>query len=115
MLKQLKVRRVKQVNKVNMIKTNKKLYVFMISMMAVISILFLSSSIGHSLEDLEMKIQYKTDQGDVQTWNLKDDYDFDQEWFTKKGKVHFTIDLSHYYDQELNEEVIPLEVEARHE
>src|SRR5690625_2297053 len=113
MLQQLKVRRVRRVNKLNLLETNKRLYVLFISMIAVISILVLSSSKSHSLEDLQMKVQYKTDQGTVETWNLKNVYKFKEEWFTKKDSVTFTLDLSNYYEEGL-EETPPFEVKARH-
>src|SRR5690625_87453 len=114
MLQPLKVRRVRRVNKLNLLEANKRLYVLFISMIAVISILVLSSSKSHSLEDLQMKVQYKTDQGTVETWNLKNDYEFEEEWFTKKDSVTFTVDLSDYYEEELGEEAPPFEVKARH-
>ena len=97
-----------------MLEANKRLYVLFISMIAVISILVLSSSKSHSLEDLQMKVQYKTDQGTVETWNLEDDYEFEQEWFTKKDSVTFTVDLSNYYEEGFGEEAPPFEVKARH-
>src|SRR5690625_4945202 len=111
MPKQLKIRRVKRMNKLDILGIDKRFHILFISMIAVLSILLLSSSKSYSQEELKMKIEYETEQGTPQTWNVKDE--FNQEWFTKKDNISFTVDLSHYKD-ELGEGVIPFAVSASH-
>src|SRR5690625_4089054 len=109
MPKQLKIRRVKRMNKLDILGIDKRFHILFISMIAVLSILLLSSSKSYSQEELKMKIEYETEQGTPQTWNVKDE--FNQEWFTKKDNISFTVDLSYYKDK-LGEEEIPFAVSA---
>src|SRR5690625_1439144 len=113
MPKQLKIRRVKRMNKLNILGIDKRFHILFISMIAVLSILLLSSSKSYSQEDLHMKIEYETEQGTPQTWSVKDEHEFNQEWFTKKDNISFTVDLSYYKDK-LDEGVIPIAVSASH-
>src|SRR5690625_1632850 len=113
MPKQLKIRRVKRMNKLNILGIDKRFHILFISMIAVLSILLLSSSKSYSQEDLHMKIVYEPEQETSLTWNLKDEHEFTQEWFTKEERISFTVDLSHYKD-ELGEGVIPFAVSASH-
>src|SRR5690625_2165129 len=113
MPKQLKIRRVKRMNKLNILGIDKRFHILFISMIAVLSILLLSSSKSYSQEDLHMKIEYETEQGTPQTWSVKDEHEFNQEWFTKKDNISFTVDLS-YYKGKLDETDTPFTVSAKH-
>ncbi|WP_117168170.1 Ig-like domain-containing protein [Paraliobacillus sediminis] len=81
-------------------KSNKKLF-----WIVTLAIVFLSIGIfgNHvfSSSELSVKVNYKDD-----TWDTSKAYPFEKNWLTTEEQVTFTIDLSTYYNQLEEEQVV---------
>lgn len=67
-----------------------------------------------SLSKLNMKIVYINHQDKEQIWNLNDGTDFNDQWFTNKKKVTFTVDLKGYYKNVENEQAeVPFSITGK--